>query len=166
MKLKVFLCLLLIPACAPDRPRCEAYHYHRSYPPTLHYAATQAAEKWSAFSNKPVVIENGDPDDYACSFAVVDSPELYAELKQGAGEDFAAFNRNRDGAIFLNVDAWGDETTDCGKDLVSCATWMLMHELAHEGGLGHVEGLTSVMSVGNPTPILDYSPIDRAELEK
>lgn len=150
--------------CTDKRPRCTTYHFHKSFPVQYQAAARQAAANWSAFSGIDVKVEDGDPEDRTCSIGNVDDTSAdYAELEtEMGGASFWGAHRYTDGSIVLVNDAWrgNDYAMD---DLGKFATFIMMHEIAHEFGLQHIADPNAVMGVTLPWARLAYDDADRAE---
>lgn len=166
-RLLIAVALTLLSSCS-SRPRCDAYHFQRSFPAAYHDSARAAAAKWTAFSGSTVTIEDGDSDDSTCSIGSVwgeGSPDYQVLKGTLEGEDFFAIHRERDGAIFIAQGQWFHDGASYGR-LGDFATSLLMHELGHEGGMGHVADARSVMGQDSPGTNMEYSAIDRAELER
>ncbi len=159
--------LLCLTAGCSSRPRCGAYHFTSSYPADLRESARTAAARWSSFSGMGVAISDEDSEETACSLSYVASDtQLYADLQAEALPGVYAAHRDQDGSIYLAADEWSKDEDSNGRR-VDFATSILMHELAHEFGLGHVEDSPeSVMGVLRPGVNLAYSTKDREELDR
>ncbi len=159
--------LLLLAGCAEKRPRCQAYHFARSFPAAYRDAARAAVESWSDFSSEVVTLDDaGDPDDNVCAFRAIPSASAeYASLREEMGTEFFAAHRDTDGSITIAEEQWSANEL-CTEDRVACATSIIMHEVAHEFGLMHVEDPDAVMGTTNPLPRLTFNASDRAELAR
>lgn len=160
------LVLLAASGCSA-RPRCEAYHFHRSYPITYQASAREAAAKWSTFSGQALSIVEGDPDDQACSLGVVESGSKdYSALEAEMGTAFYAAHRDTDGSIVLAIEEWHKDPDSHGRE-EDFATSVLMHEIAHEYGLSHIDNAPdAVMGIVYPGTNLEFNPQDREELAR
>lgn len=160
------LALSFLGGCS-ERPRCEAYHFHRSYPAAYQASARTAAAKWSAFSGRPVAIVDGDQDDTVCSIgAVASGSQEYADLEAEMGTWFHAAHMDGTGQILIADGEWAKSPDSVGRE-ADFATSVLMHELAHEYGLSHVEDAPdAVMGVMYPGTNMEYNSQDRAELAR
>ncbi len=138
------------------RPRCESYHYHRTFPEKYQAAAEYAVAHWQAFSGTPLSITPGDPDDEDCSFRDIPTgSKEYRKIRDNAGNDFLAAHLDRSGAIVLASDSWTCTTPECAQGI-------LMHEIGHEFFLMHLKDPKAIMNA-NAGNFPDYNESDRQE---
>lgn len=148
------------------RPRCEVYHFTSNYPADLRPSARAASAKWAAFSGFPMSAADAESEDRACSLSVVESgSQEYRDLAEEMGTEYYAAH-DTDGSIHLATGEWHKDPDSHGR-VEDFATSILMHEMAHEYGLGHVEdGPDAVMGVVYPGTNLEFNAQDRAELDR
>ncbi len=164
----LLVCTVFVLSGCSERPRCTAYHFHRTYPAAYQASAREAAAKWSAFSGTPLTIEDGDPDDATCALGSVSdsSTSEYQGIKAEIHEDFFAAHMENRGSIWLAEGMWSMDHDSDGRE-ADFATSVLMHEMAHEYGLQHIENAPdAVMGVERPGTNLEFGCKDREELAR
>ncbi len=163
-KFIILLILILIVGSCCTRERCASYHYHRTFPAAFYGAAEYAVARWVNFSGNPLTIDPGDPDEEACSFRAIpkDSKE-YRDLQSSRNPDFLAIHKGHDGSIIIVPDFWNAGDPWCVGRTEECARSILMHEIAHEFGMGHLEDPLAVMQWKSPPKAQDYNESDRQE---
>ncbi len=160
----LFLLALPVLGACGARPRCEAYHFHPTFPDASREAARAATAAWAGFSGTPVTVNAGDSEEVACSFrAVASGSQEYADLKSAMdGQDFFAAHVDTDGSIAVAFGQWPADDYAV-QDPEAFATFVIMHEMAHEYGMMHVADPDAVMGTSNPKPRTAFNASDRAE---